>query len=345
MEETIGCINSALNAKNKTPHRIIVINDASPNTALTVALRSHVQDHSYVLLENAENLGFVGTINRGIALSEDRDVILLNSDTVVPDHWIDQLFAVAYSDPIIGTVTPFSNNATICSYPRFCQDNAILAGHDVNTLNRIFFEVNGISNIDIPTAHGFCMLIKRAVVDNIGYFDHQKWGKGYGEENDFSLRAEKHGWRNAMALGTFVQHHGSVSFAGNKEEFIKKNLKILEGMYPDYTLRVLQFIKNDPVRKARNAVTRALLKRDESTKKRTNKRVGRNILFITLNIGGGTSVATSSLSSQLAREGVGTLYLTSQPDGNWRLSKYGDDHGMDYCHKSEFPQLMADLRA
>jgi len=53
------------------------------------------------------------------------DVVLLNSDTVVTSGWLEKLRRCADSDPRIGTITPFSNNAEICSFPKFCHNNTL----------------------------------------------------------------------------------------------------------------------------------------------------------------------------------------------------------------------------
>lgn len=343
-QETLNCINSVLKAECKNAYQLIVVNDCSPNNKLTTKLRNHSQQHKYTLVENEKNLGFVGTVNRGIRIAADDDVILLNSDTLVPDGWLDQLLTAAYSDPIVGTVTPFSNNATICSYPNFCQDNILPIDHNVNSLNSMFQRLNTGKIIDLPTAHGFCVFIKRAVIDEIGVFDEQKWGKGYAEENDFSLRAEQYGWRNVFALDTFVQHLGSVSFSSNTEEFVRKNLKILNGFYPDYAARVSQFISNDPAREFRNIISREILEKKVSRLKTNPKSKGNFILFVSLTIGGGTQVATDDLSKRLKKESVHTLMLTSPKPDIWRLSYGGSTVYLDYTYPSENEKLINDLK-
>ncbi len=77
------------------------------------------------LLENAENVGFVASVNRGLALHGERDVVLLNADTEVYGNWLDRMAKQARSAQDIGTVTALSNNATLCSYPRFLRDNEV----------------------------------------------------------------------------------------------------------------------------------------------------------------------------------------------------------------------------
>nr|WP_298249130.1 glycosyltransferase [uncultured Halomonas sp.] len=344
-EETLACIDSALKAKVKTQHRLVVINDKSPNEKLTKALRTHASQHGYTLLENKHNLGFVGTVNRGMRLHDDADVVLLNSDTLVPDGWLDTIVAAAYSDPLNATVTPFSNNATICSYPNFCQDNKLPDGATVNDMNRVFGKVNAGKTIDLPTAHGFCMFIKRAALQEVGIFDDEKWGKGYGEENDFSLRVEQHGWRNVMALDTFVQHLGSVSFAENADQFIANNLEVLNGLYPDYAENVSAFVKKDPVRPYRNSVALEQLKQEVTTAKVQSPAKGKTMLFVSLTFGGGTQVATDDLAELLKEEGQCVLMLTSPKKGVWKLSSHITNAHIDYAWPEEKDQLVKDLKA
>ena len=178
LEETINCMKSVQKAFVKQPYELIVINDQSPEPELTKALREMAKSGSFVLLENEENKGFVGTVNRGMRLHPDRDVLLLNSDTLTPDHWLDRIIEAAYRDQTIGTVTPFSNNATICSFPRFCVDNDMIEGMTLNEVSETFAQANKGLVVDLPTAHGFSMFIKRSVLNEVGYFDEQKWGQG-----------------------------------------------------------------------------------------------------------------------------------------------------------------------
>jgi len=200
LEDTRRCIESVLAADNQTPWRLIVINDASPEPEVTAWLREVApRDPRIVLLENDENLGFVGTVNRGMALSEQDDVLLLNSDTEVTGNWLDRIRSAAYGDQKIASVTPFSNNATICSYPRFCEDNDLPAGWDIARLDALFARVNAGQVVDVPTGVGFCMYIRRDALRQLGLFDVEHFGKGYGEENDFCIRAYKAGWRNLQA--------------------------------------------------------------------------------------------------------------------------------------------------
>lgn len=336
-DETLACLKSALNATCSVRHNVIVIDDCSPNPALSEELKRLSETENFKLYANEHNLGFVKTVNRGMKLSESHDVVLLNADTIVPDKWLDQLSATAYQNPLFGTVTPLSNNATICSYPGFCIDNKLEAGRDVNYYNELMSSVNGTSVVELPTAHGFCMYIKREVLSEVGYFDEKKWGMGYGEENDFSLRAQQAGWKNIAAAGTYVQHVGSVSFASNADDFIEKNLKKLNGLYPEYAANVHSFITTDPLRYYRNKAAKVeLLKKLEAEVAVPAE----TFLFVSLTIGGGTTIATDAIQEMIVADDVRSLYLTSPSVGIWRISHRNVTAYIDFVVKEELEEFI-----
>lgn len=336
-DETLECLKSALNANCSVGHNIIVIDDCSPNPALSEELKRLSETENFKLYVNEHNLGFVKTVNRGMKLSKSHDVVLLNADTIVPDKWLDQLSATAYQNPLYGTVTPLSNNATICSYPGFCIDNKLEAGRDVNYYNALMNEVNDDSVVELPTAHGFCMYIKREVLNEVGFFDEKKWGMGYGEENDFSLRAQQSGWKNIAAVGTYVQHVGSVSFAANADDFIEKNLKKLNGLYPEYSANVHSFITNDPLRYYRNKAAKVELLKKLETEVTVP---AETFLFVSLTIGGGTTVATDAIQEMIVADDVRSLYLTSPSAGIWRISHRNIPAYIDFVVKDELEEFI-----
>ena len=146
-----------------------------------------------------------------------RDVVLLNSDTLVPPGWLEELRAVAYGAPDIGTVTPLSNDATILSYPE--PGAAATTMPDLAAAGRLHAlarRANGGAAIDIPVGVGFCLYIRRACLDAVGLLRADVFAQGYGEENDFCLRARHLGWRHVAAPGVFVAHVGGHSFGARR---------------------------------------------------------------------------------------------------------------------------------
>jgi GT2 family glycosyltransferase len=344
LDETINCIQSVYGTKCLQAFNVIVINDCSPEPELTSKLRQLSKNLSFTLIENETNLGFVGTVNKGMKRSVKNDVILLNSDTVVTNYWLDNIVTAAYSSATIATVTPFSNNATICSYPKFCVDNELPTTIELDELSAIFGKVNKSLTVDLPTAHGFSMFIKRAALNEVGFFDEQKWGKGYAEENDFSLRATRLGWRNVMATDAFVHHLGAVSFAGDSDAFIATNLEKLNGMYPDYPEAVQSFIKSDPIRPYRNNVALALMQREIDEIKLNGPDYSGSILFISLTIGGGTQVATDDLAKIHKDNGKAVFMLKAPRKDMWELHSQVDNSFIQYQWPEDKALLINNLK-
>jgi O-antigen biosynthesis protein len=255
LDDTRTCIESVLASECSSAMRLIAINDASPEPEVTQWLRDKAaQDPRLILLENQQNLGFVGTVNRGMALSPTNDVLLLNSDTEVANDWLDRIRRAAYSDLKIASVTPFSNNATICSYPVFCAANSLPANETTASLDKLFASSNANQVVDVPTGVGFCMYIRRDCLNDVGLFDEEHFGKGYGEENDFCQRAIRRGWRNLHALDTFVLHTGGVSFGESKSPREQAAMETLRALHPSYERQVMSFVQQDPACAARMAV-------------------------------------------------------------------------------------------
>jgi GT2 family glycosyltransferase len=248
-----------LGANVRMPHEVIVVDDASPEPELSAWLREAAAGGRFTLLVHERNAGFVASVNEGMRLHPDRDVLLLNSDTEVAGDWLDRIASCAARDPRTGTVTPFSNNATICSYPRFAQSNPLPAGVSAARLDSAFARANGGRAVEIPTAVGFCMFIARGCLDEVGLFDEEAFGRGYGEEVDFCMRAARAGWRHWLAADTFVFHEGEVSFGGGAQEIRDRAQAIVDGRYPEFQTRVREFIAADPPRVFRERATEEML--------------------------------------------------------------------------------------
>jgi GT2 family glycosyltransferase/glycosyltransferase involved in cell wall biosynthesis len=326
-DETLACLHSVLASRDANPGmHIHVINDASPDAALTKALRVLADTESFTLHENDQNLGFVATVNRGMRLHPDRDVLLLNSDTVVSGSWLGRLRAAAYSADNIGTVTPFSNRATIFSLPLSNVDNDLPPGYSTQDFDDLCAQTNAGVVIDVPTAMGFCMFIRRAAIEDTGFFDEARFGRGYGEENDFSLRAAARGWRNVAACDVFVEHSGSVSFGDEKNAQLQDNSILLDSIYPDYHGRVQSFIRQDPLAAPRSRVIMTMMRRMSD----------RFVLFVVHTRGGGTEKALRDQSETLAADGRQVVILREGKSGTLRLecSRNGESSSL-VC---EFPE-------
>lgn len=298
---TLRCIHSVLRtAGQKTPFELIVIDDGSPDRELVVTLAALASKGLFSLLHNERNSGFVYSANRGLSLHPDRDVVLLNSDTEVYGDWLDRLRAAARSQARVGTVTPLSNNATLCSYPNFLHDNPYPLELAYEELDRLIAECNSASAVLTPTGVGFCLYLSRSCIDETGLFDEQAFGRGYGEENDFCQRAIRQGWINLIACDVFVRHWGSASFQGERARRLKEAMQVLKARHPDYHRDIRRFIATDPLQEMRARVDRARLGR---------LRRERNVLLVTHARGGGTERHVLEDVERLRTAGFGSFLL------------------------------------
>lgn len=298
IEETLACVESVIAGQARIAANIVVIFDRGPEPELAESLAALGEAGEILYLENAKNLGFVGTVNRGMRHTTTNDVVLLNSDTVVPPGWLDRLYAAAHADERIGTVSAMSNNATICSLPHIGGMDGLPYQSTLEDIDRTCARVNAGVTVDLPTAHGFCMYIKRRALEDVGFFDAEAFGRGYGEENDFSLRAATRGWRNVVACDVFVQHKGSVSFQASAEEQTQKNLRIIDRRYPDYHRQVVQFTQADPLHAARNRVQPAFWQGRDA------------VVLISLAIGGGVGRHIDEAAARLEAQGLLVLLFS-----------------------------------
>ena len=253
LEDLKICLESLKRHTDLTLDRVIMIDDRSPDTQVYPFMQS-VEAEGIVVLQNEQNQGFSGTVNRGMAFS-DRDVILLNSDTIVTENWVDKIVQCAYSDAAIGTVTPFSNNATLCSIPNFCQENTIPYGLSIDEYARIV-ERNSLRKYPrITVAVGFCMFIKRETIRTVGMFDQKTFEKGYGEENDYCWRAEQLGYYHVLCDDTYIYHSGSASFVSQeKKKLMEDHERILQGRYPKQIQENAEYVRDNPHQYLRNNV-------------------------------------------------------------------------------------------
>lgn len=258
-----ACLDSvrASLAHNRIPSRIVVVDDASPEPALSSWLDTLAASGHITLLRNACNLGFIETVNRGMRALPDHDVLLLNADTQVHGDWIDRLAASLYGTPDVASVTPWTNNGEISSFPVMRQAAPAPGARELALLDATAARVRaapGSLDVELPSCCGFTMLIRRQVLDAIGMLDGSALVRGYGEEVDWCMRARAAGWRHLQATGVFVAHAGTVSFRAEKTLRVAQNRGVVLARYPDYYPEFSAFVRQDPLRAARAALREAL---------------------------------------------------------------------------------------
>jgi glycosyltransferase involved in cell wall biosynthesis len=323
----------------------VLVDDCTPDKHIQgyLAALKKRERPDLLIIHRQVNGGFSEAVNIGMLIAGDGDVILLNADTVVQSGWVDRLVAAAQSDAHIATVTPLSNNGEICNIPYIGQSLPVTEASLAIEIDTAAATVNTAKRVDIPVAIGFCMLIRRTCLDEIGLFDAAMWGRGYGEEVDFCIKAAARGWRHVMAADCFVVHRGNVFFGAEKAERINVSAQQITALYPFYDQTIKRFLKTDPGLAVRRAVNLELI---------NNNLPSRRILHISHNFGGGTEQYIKGSESLNIAEGLvpfilrynheGAAELEVNLAGN-RLCGFFNEHHTEHYKEHDVEGLKADI--
>jgi len=216
LEVTRECVES-IRKHTAQPYRLIVVdNGSSVDTKIYLEALKDLFKTDMLLLRNERNLGFVKAVNQALRSSDAPYVCLLNNDTVVTDGWLSEMIKVFESNPGLGILNPSSN--TLGQFPsQGMTIDSYAAG----------IRVYSLQTQELYTCRGFCMLIKREVIDKVGLLD-EAYGIGYFEETDYCKRAQGAGFKMARAKASYVYHKESATFktVESKGELFAKNEKI-----------------------------------------------------------------------------------------------------------------------
>lgn len=245
-ESLSKCIDSVLKFV-ATNHEVLFVNDKGPDwQVLGKKIKAKIKGYKHCkYFENKTNLGYVKNCNYAVSnlATDNKDIILLNSDTVVTKGFLEELQAAVYASEEFGVACPRSNNATIASIPINPKTYGRTIGQD--EAYKIYLDIkNYLPAISIvPVAVGFCLYIKRSLVDQYGLFN-EIYGKGYGEENDFCMSMSRKGQMSIMANRAFVFHQGARSFTNKRRaELVKKHEKLLLKRHPNHDALVANYLE------------------------------------------------------------------------------------------------------
>jgi glycosyltransferase involved in cell wall biosynthesis/GT2 family glycosyltransferase len=262
------CLESVAAETDLSRHGVIVVVDGPQDAATESVVGAFAAAHSDAvrLLRNDTRLGFVESVNRGMRVST-HDVVLLNSDTVVTPRWLEKLIDAAASSGDAGTVTPLSNHATLCSVPRPFEENLLPTGYDAASFAALVEAASARLYPRLPTGVGVCLYIRRALLDDVGFFDASRFRLGYGEENDFCMRALSRGWLHLADDATFIAHAGHRSFGRSRAALQRNAARTLARLHPAYMPAIARFMKEDPLAPVRERIAEALRGRRSLSRK------------------------------------------------------------------------------
>lgn len=257
IDDVKKCIER-LRKYTKSSIRIFLINDASSDPAIKKYLNESNKDERFIIIHNEKNLGFTKTVNKGIKLAENDDIVLLNSDARVTPRWLEGMQRALATDSRIATVTPMSDRAGAFSAPNIGNENDLPLGViEIKYALAFRRRARGLYP-SVPTGNGFCMYIRRACMNEVGILDEEAFPRGYGEENDFCMRARSQGWRHVVDDRTYVFHDRSKSFAEEKNHLIEAGRKVIDERYPDYKKAITVFSRSPLLALARFSAKQAI---------------------------------------------------------------------------------------
>ena len=267
------CLAAVAACTDLARHRVLVVGDGPLQAGARDVVEAFVagRPDGARLLARPERGGFPAAANAGMREAPG-DVVLLNSDTEVTEGWLEKLSEASRRRPRVASVTPFSNNATLCSLPRAFAENALPAGHDVASFGRLVAELSERRAPEIPVGVGFCLYLTREALDAVGLLDEAGFGAGYGEEVDWCLRASARGFVHVLDDATFVWHRGSGSFGKEASARARRAERLLARRFPAFLPGLARFMREDPLAPARGRVVAALKPARGATAERTGTR-------------------------------------------------------------------------
>lgn len=302
LEDVKACLQSVLEHSNQ-PYSLILVDDGSQDDTRAY-LAAFAAQHECVLIRNENARGYTRAANQGLLASRGDFVVLLNSDTIVTPRWLDQMAACMSSNDRIGIVGPLSNTASWQSIP-FISENGDWAANplplDLSVEGMAALVASGSARLypELKLLNGFCLFIRRGLLDQIGGFDEETFGTGYGEEDDFCLRARAAGWQLALADDTYIYHAQSKSYSTERRQQLYTSAgEKLRGKHGEKLIKAaVDYNQNNLILQGIRARSQRWLPRQSliasARKKYTAKRV-MFILPITVAGGGGNIIISEA---------------------------------------------------
>jgi GT2 family glycosyltransferase/glycosyltransferase involved in cell wall biosynthesis len=238
------CIDSIFEFTDMRRVHLYIIDDGSDRYTAQYLEKLASKHPEITLQRNSANLGFVKSCNTGISLGRAPWVLLLNSDVVVSPGWLARLLECAESDPCIGSVNPLTNHASNINIP-------IVPGANFLSMDAFLREHSPCHYPDVVTGVGFCLLLRRAALRQVGLFD-EIFERGYCEESDLCMRLTTNGYRTVVADNVFVFHKGRATF-GDRRERYERNRKIFDKRWNgEYKRQFRSFLSANPLKPVRN---------------------------------------------------------------------------------------------
>lgn len=333
--DIIACINSLQAERQQLRLEFLVIWDGDPHAPCLAQLRRMEAEKRISLIVSQSTLGFCNAVNRGLILAQDHDVIVVRDDIRVHSDWADRLHRAACNSATVGTVTPFSNHAYFCGYPKPDAANALPHNLSYEELDDLTRSANTALTHGIPSADGPVFYLTSACIKQIGLFDNARFRDEDTAILDFCIRASNRGFTHLLCADLFIYRISSPSSPRVATLADMPTWAQLTVIYPGPAAAIQHFVAHDPLRPLRRHIDIARLATSPKP----------HLLFVTHRLGGGTEKHIQDLS-RILEDRVQILIL--RPAGPFRLSiewaRAEEDFKIFFELPFSYPNLVLFLR-
>ena len=221
------CLHAVLKALEGIDGEVVVVDNDSQDDSIEYARSKFPQ---VTFIENHENVGFAKANNLAIRRSQAEYVMLLNPDTIVNEHLLQDCISLLDSNPEIGatgvrmlnengTFAPESRRGVPTPFTAFCKMSGLARIFPKNRLfGRYYMKyLDERKATPIEVISGACMFIRKSVLDECGLLDESFFM--YGEDIDLSYRMLKTGKLNYY-LPTRLLHYKGESTHKNTFRYV-----------------------------------------------------------------------------------------------------------------------------
>ncbi len=226
LEQTVLSVYKAASNLNI---EIIVVDNHSADESCNM-IRRRFKD--VILIDNQENVGFSRANNQGIEIAKGQHVLILNPDTVLSEDSLSKTHQYLLTHIDVGAlgVRMIDGRGTFLPESKRGLPTPMVAFYKMSGLAKLFPNskrfgayhlsyLNEFENHEVDVLSGAFMMIKKKVLDEVGYFDESFFM--YGEDIDLSYRIQKAGYKNAYFSETTIIHYKGESTKKHSVNYVK----------------------------------------------------------------------------------------------------------------------------
>jgi len=229
-----NCLDSIVKTIGNIDYKIIVVDNASRDDSVGMVESRYPQ---VMLIQNEKNRGFGAANNQAMHVMAGRYALLLNSDTILTDNAVAELFSFMETHPDAAMACGQLLNAdgskqnSIASFPTL-----LTLAANMSLLEYLFpgkypskrYEHG--NPIEIDSGIGACLLIRKKAIDDVGMFDERYFF--FFEETDWAYGMRQAGWKVYHVPTARIYHlqgqsigrnvHSRIEFYRSRYQFLKK---------------------------------------------------------------------------------------------------------------------------